>query len=123
MRLSGNANIAGTAMSKVSEGLRVSSGAAVNVSGIHLSATGIGFRVATGGQLRVGRSVIGAGALAVGHVSYGSHNSLPEEKLRWYGLAAAVAAASACMLELLRRLREKAEDRTWLFPAGVFNTR
>lgn len=123
MRLAGAASVAGTRMSEVNEGLRVGTASAINVSGVHLSATGVGLRVAVGGHLSIDDSVIGARTLALGDVTFGRNNSLPAEKLRWYGLAAVVAAVSACLLELLRRFREKPEDGTWLLPAGVFNTR
>lgn len=123
MRLSGQASITDGTVSDVNEAVRVGSGAVVKVSAIHLSASGVALVVAKGGRLRVDGSVIAAGTLSVGHVSFGSHNSLPPEKLRWYGLAAVAAAVSACLLELVRRLREKREDLTWQLPAAVLDTR
>jgi hypothetical protein len=123
LRLGGGASVAGIAMSGVREGLRVGANSAVVVSGMHLSRAGLGLRVSLGGRLWIDDSVIGAKTLAVGNVTFGRNNLLPAEKLQWYGLAAVIAAASALILETLRRLREKPEDGTWLLPAGVLNTR
>jgi hypothetical protein len=122
MRLCG-ATIAHETILGVQEGVRATSGAVVHMDGVRIAASAVGFRVAPGGHIDLQNGSVSAKTLSIGHVRYIGHNVLPAESLRGYGLAAIAAAVCACLLELMRRIRERAEDRTWLLPSGVLNIR
>lgn len=123
MHLAGGAVITNENMSGVQEGFRIKRAAVVRMVQVQLNASAVGFRVAPGAHVTLQNGVVSALTLSMGHVHFVGHNVLPAESLRGYGIAAVVAAVCACLLELMRKLRERTEDRTWLLPTGVLNIR
>jgi len=124
LRLAGSTVVEGTAMDDVVEGIRIRGTGRTELSHVQLRAGKVAIRAAAGSHVVVENSTIRAIQPTLGHVQFRGLNDLPAKRLRWYGLAAVAAAASATTLELIRRLRENKEARRECFvPTHVLNTR
>ena len=119
----GPAQVEGTVVSQVDEGIRVGRGGTASIVDARVDAVSTALRTGADSDVTVTNSRLWAGVttLGSGEVSFVGENDLPPTPMPWYGLAGIIAAVSAIGLEAVRRLREMEPDWAGTAAAHVTN--
>jgi len=118
----GPAQVEGTVVSQVDEGVRVGRGGTASLVDARVDAVSTALRTGADSTVTVTDSRLWAGVMTLGSgdVSFVGENDLPPAPMPWYGLAGIIAAVSAIALEAVRRLRELEPD--WAATAAAHIT-